>query len=152
MMNVYRISKTRWAEDLSGKGARLHGGRWNHVGTPCLYAAESRALAILEYTVNVNADDIPSGLSLITIRIPEKYLTVRKADLPVDWDEVPAPPSTRDFGTNLFSKRSQGIFMLPSVVVPQESILIINPLHEDAMSCKLISVEAFSFDDRIRGK
>lgn len=151
-MLVYRISKKRWAEDLSGKGARLHGGRWNHVGTPCLYAAGSRALAILEYTVNVNPDDIPSGLSLVTIRLPEQVHVVREADLPPDWSAVPAPASTRDFGAILFKKKSSGIFLLPSVVVPPEPIFIINPLHIDAGKCKLISVEDFHFDQRIRAK
>ena len=56
-MIVYRLSRTRWADDLTGEGSRLHGGRWNHPGTPCIYTSESRALAILEYTVNVNVDD-----------------------------------------------------------------------------------------------
>ena len=62
-MKVYRLSKTKFAEDLTGEGARLNGGRWNHILTACLYTAESRALAVLEYTVNVNIDDIPRALA-----------------------------------------------------------------------------------------
>ncbi len=46
-MLVYRVGKTRFAKDLTGEGARLNGGRWNNIGTPCIYTAESRALAIL---------------------------------------------------------------------------------------------------------
>lgn len=74
-MIVYRIGRTKYAEDLTGEGARLNGGRWNHRLTACLYTSESRALAVLEYTVNVNIDDIPRALSISTVEIPEKNIS-----------------------------------------------------------------------------
>ena len=70
-MIVYRIGSTKYANDLTGEGARLNGGRWNHKLTPCVYTSESRSLAILEYTVNVNVYDIPRALSMASIEIPE---------------------------------------------------------------------------------
>ena len=63
-MVVYRLGGTKYATDLTGEGARLFGGRWNNEGTPCIYTSQSRALAILEYTVNINIDDIPRALSI----------------------------------------------------------------------------------------
>ena len=62
-MLVYRIGRTKRAGDLTGEGSRLNGGRWNHKLTPCIYTSESRALALLEYTVNVNIDEIPRALT-----------------------------------------------------------------------------------------
>src|SRR4051812_17147456 len=98
-MLVYRLSRSKWADDLSGEGARLHGGRWNHIGLPCIYASESRALAVLEYTVNVGLEDIPRALSIITIDLPDKKIfTPPPAQLPGNWRESPAPASTKDFG------------------------------------------------------
>jgi len=71
-MIVYRVGRTKFSRDLLGEGARLHGGRWNHILTPCIYTSESRALALLEYTVNVNIVDIPRSLSITSFEIPEK--------------------------------------------------------------------------------
>src|SRR6516164_9317441 len=101
-MIVYRIGRTRYANDLTGEGARLNGGRWNHKLTPCVYTSESRALALLEYTVNVNIDDIPRALSFTVIEIPgDSILQLPIADLPGNWAAAPSPASAKDFGTAL---------------------------------------------------
>jgi len=52
-MTVYRIAKTKHIRNLSGTGARMHGGRWNRKGIGILYTSESRALATVEYLVHV---------------------------------------------------------------------------------------------------
>ena len=44
---VYRIgvdAPAYEADDLSGKGAEITGGRWNEKGTAVVYAAENRSL------------------------------------------------------------------------------------------------------------
>jgi RES domain-containing protein len=63
-MIVYRIGKNKFARDLKGEGAKTERGQVNHKLTACVYACRSRALAVLEYTVNVNIDDIPRALSI----------------------------------------------------------------------------------------
>src|SRR5665647_899224 len=106
-MKVYRIGRTRYADDIKGEGARLFGGRWNHKSIPCMYTSESRALALLEYTVNVNIEEIPRGLSVTTFEIPDKEIKIISVDsLPGDWKESPAPPSSKDFGTRLLASLS----------------------------------------------
>ncbi|WP_225010917.1 RES family NAD+ phosphorylase [Novosphingobium percolationis] len=46
---VYRAHHPAWAFDPeSGEGARIHGGRFNRVGTACFYAALSLETAWLE--------------------------------------------------------------------------------------------------------
>ena len=77
-MIVYRLGKTQYCNDLIGVGAKLFGARWNISGTACLYTAESRALALLEYTVNVNIADIPKALSFTVIEIPDGNVTDTK--------------------------------------------------------------------------
>src|SRR5690349_20046012 len=114
-MIVYRIGSSKYADDLTGEGARLHGGRWNHKLPPCLYTAATRALAVLEYSVNVNIDDIPRALSIASIEIPDSsILMLEQAQLPSDWQQAPAPSSTKDFGTVLLKQNQYLIIRIPS--------------------------------------
>ena len=150
-MIVYRISKTRFSCDLSGEGARLFGGRWNNVLTPCVYTSESRALALLEFTVNVNIEDIPGGLSITLVEIPDDGIhEARLKDLPGDWMKVPAPSSTKEFGTRLLKSQIKPVLKIPSAIILNEFNYILNPLHPDSKSFKIVSVEDFVYDVRIK--
>lgn len=149
-MVVYRLARTKYAKDLSGEGARLFGGRWNHPLTPCLYTSASRALAVLEYTVNVNIDDIPRALSLVTIEIPETFLELAVTDLPGNWREAPAPAATKDFGTALLKENAFPVLKVPSTIIPEEYNYLINPLHAQGASCEILDVRDFIFDIRIK--
>ena len=42
-MKVFRLSKKKYAEELSGKGASKSGNRLNSKGTEIIYTAESRS-------------------------------------------------------------------------------------------------------------
>jgi len=151
-MIVYRIAKTRYSRDLTGEGARLHGGRWNHILTPCIYTSESRALALLEFTVNINIDAMPGGLSITSIEIPDDSWTEpKRAMLPADWMHVPSPSSTKDFGTKLLKMAEAPVLRLPSAVIPLEYNFILNPLHPESRNFKIVAVEEFVYDVRIKG-
>lgn len=150
-MIVYRLGKTRHANDLTGEGARLHGGRWNHKLTPCLYTAETRALALLEYSVNVNVDDIPRALSMTAIEVPDSSIDAfTEAQLPGDWKNAPAPASTRDFGTNWLRAASGLVMKIPSTVIPEEWNYLINPLHPGSKDCRIVEIKDFIYDVRIK--
>ena len=150
-MITYRLGRTRYANDLSGEGARLNGGRWNHKLTPCIYSSESRALAALEYTVNVNINLVPRSLSVTVFEIPDaSILEIPEASLPGNWKEAPAPSSTKEFGTSLLSTARSLILKIPSTVIPEEFNYIINPLHPDIGLVKIISVKDFVYDARIK--
>ena len=60
MMIVFRLSKEQFAQDLSGKGAELVGGRWNSRGNAMLYTSQSIALCVTEIAVHV-----PLGILLL---------------------------------------------------------------------------------------
>ena len=150
-MHVYRIGRTKYARDLSGEGARLYGGRWNHKLTPCIYTSESRALAILEYTVNVNVEDIPRRLSLSTFELPDKSIhQLATSILPGDWMNSPPPGSAKDFGTAFLQKKSHLVIKVPSVVLPAEYNFLINPMHKHIGKVILVSVDDFVYDIRIK--
>lgn len=150
-MYVYRISLTRYAKDLGGEGARLNGGRWNHIGIPCLYTAESRALAALEYAANVSLDDMPRALSIATIEIPDNsWIEKSIPQLPGDWADPSTPVSTRDFGSSLLRGAKHLVVKLPSAVIHQEFNYIINPLHPAISDVRIIAIADFAFDVRVK--
>lgn len=150
-MLVYRIGWTKYANDLTGEGARLNGGRWNHRLTPCVYTSESRSLAVLEYTVNVNIDDIPRALSMTTLEIADKnILNLTVADLPGDWRTSPAPASTKDFGTELLKKAEYPIIKFPSSIIADEFNYLLNPMHRESIKFSIRDVSDFIYDVRIK--
>lgn len=150
-MIVYRICKTQYADDLKGTGSKLFGGRWNHIDSSCIYTAESRALSILEYAVNVNIDFIPRALSLCTFEIDRGQIhTVKEEELPGNWRDTPAPKSTKDFGTELLHL-NHPIIRIPSIIIPQEFNYILNPQVSNP-AFKLVEIKDFVFDLRIKTK
>ena len=150
-MIVYRIGRTKHANDLTGEGARLYGARWNHVGTPCVYTSENRALALLEYTVNIGIDDIPRALSIMTISIPDHQIhTIPVPELPGNWKTVPPPPETKDFGTALLKSAVHPILKMPSSVITEEFNFLLNPLHPDSSQFEILLVQDFIYDVRIK--
>lgn len=148
-MKVYRLTKTQYADDLSGLGAKLFGGRWNHIDTACIYTAESRALAILEYTVNINIEFIPKDLSICEFEIDESKISkFRNDELPSNWKEIPASYSTKNFGTKLLQNGTY-LFQIPSVVVPEEFNYVLSP-DTNHKHLKLVDIQPFSFDLRMQ--
>jgi RES domain-containing protein len=152
-MIVYRIGRTKYASDLTGEGARLNGGRWNHKLTPCLYTSASRSLAVLEYTVNVNIEDIPRALSMTTLHIPEdNILKLSLTELPGDWRASPAPASTKDFGTELLKKGEYAIIQIPSAIIPDEFNYLLNPIHKAGVNFSIEDISDFIYDVRIKNR
>jgi RES domain-containing protein len=152
-MLVYRISKTKYAADLSGEGAKLYGGRWNNKLTPCIYTSESRALALLEYTVNINIDDIPRALSIITLDIPDEDIyELKQSRLPGDWRDVPTPSSTKDLGSNLLNEAKNAVIKIPSAIIANEFNYILNPKHPNSKNFKITDIKDFVYDIRIKLK
>lgn len=150
-MDVYRITRSKYAKDLSGEGARLHGGRWNHPLTSCLYTSESRALAILEFAVNIDLDAIPRALCLVCYSFDINAMHVVDAvSLPGNWREFPAPISTRSFGTRLLDTLQKPIIKIPSCIIPEEFNYLIHPAYIQQINLSFKSISDFAFDTRIK--
>jgi RES domain-containing protein len=150
-MVAYRIAQKRFITDLSGLGAKLYGGRWNPKGVSLVYASESRALAIIEYYVHANPAFLPTNVAIASIHIPDdasgKEILVE--DLPPDWREYPAPVQLAGTGEE-WSKTSERLLLfVPSVVVPKERNVLINPGHSLIKEVVIIDVEDYSFDERL---
>jgi len=149
-MILFRIGKTKYAKDLSGDGAKLYGGRWNHEGIPCIYTAATRSLSLLEYTVHVSLDTAPPDLSFSSFEVPSDSIKKIKIDeMPANWKEWPHPKQTRDFGTSLLVGKKYLILKIPSAIIPDEFNYIINTTHARMNEVKIIEVRPFIFDTRL---
>jgi RES domain-containing protein len=150
-MQVYRLSDRQYAADLIGKGARLFGGRWNHIGTSCIYTSASRALSVLEFAANVELEFFPSNLSITIYEVPDKEITILSDDdLPHNWNDLSTPKSTKDFGTNLLMNSKTLCIQVPSVVVSQEFNYLINPACEKIKLITVVDINMFEFDTRVK--
>lgn len=150
-MLVYRIAKTDYVRDLTGIGAKLYGGRWNHRGTAIIYTSETRALATIEYLVHVSMANVPKGLSMSVLEVPDDPAaeTISAESLPKNWRDFPAPPDLADLGTQWAQSRRSLLLAVPSAVVTQEHNILINPLHPEMARVVLRNVENYEMDQRL---
>jgi RES domain-containing protein len=144
-MLVYRICKTRYAQDLSGTGARLAGGRWNRKGLAVLYTSQSRALAALEFLVHLEFMTVPGQYSMLTIALPDHLESTKYTvtDLPSDWRANPAPETTIHIGSHWLTEGRTPLLVVPSTLISQEYNYLFNPLHEHFREIRLLDVTAF---------
>ncbi len=150
-MKVYRIAKTHYVEDLSGNGARIYGGRWNHKGTRMIYTSENRALTTVEYLVHVPLSIVPTDLSLATVQIPDGITSkeIKISDLPNNWREYPPPSRLAEMGTNWAKKNESLLLRVPSAVVGREFNILLNPLHPDMKHVSIFQIESYTVDERL---
>ena len=150
-MQVYRIAQKIFINDLSGEGARIFGGRWNHRGTPLLYTAESRSLATLELLVHAQKLSALSNLSILTLEIPDKTKIddiQHLSKLPQNWQKYTSHPELQDSVAKWIA--SDGfILKVPSAIIKEESNFLINPRHKNMQLLKVIQTEDFLLDERL---
>ena len=153
MKSTWRIAtegKTYSATDLSGEGASRTGGRWNSMGLRMVYSAGSASLACLETLVHIQ-NDLPLNRYLIRIDIPDSIWNKRKKlnGLP-GWDAEPAGLASINFGDIWLTECESALLEVPSVIVPEESNFLINPLHKDAKKIKAINVRKWIYSKRLK--
>lgn len=148
----YRIARARYIGDLSGEGARLHGGRWNAPGVPMLYLAESRALAALEELTYVQVKTLSLDMQLATISFPDDAVADVAAPLPDDWASIPHGPATPRIGS-AWALGGRGLVLrAPSAHMPEEHNYLINPRHPRSAELRVVTVRPFAFDVRLLAK
>jgi RES domain-containing protein len=143
-MLLYRIGKTKYAHDLTGMGAKLNGGRWNHEGIPCIYLAESRSQSLLEFTAHVDIDLIPPALSFTTLALPDHSIRQLTAnELPANWWLRPHCGESREIGSSLLATKEWLLLKVPSDIIDQEFNFVLNPLHPLMGTVKIMDVHVF---------
>jgi RES domain-containing protein len=157
-MIVHRIAATTpgyRADDLSGKGAAITGGRWNRPGMPMLYCASHLSLAILESLVHLGTGrPPPRNRYRIEVDIPDALWTARRIartdpTFPADWDVHPARAGSMDYGSHWLAAKSELVLVVPSVAVPSEDNVLLNPAHSDFPAVRCRNIGRLDFDRRL---
>ena len=150
-MIVFRLAKSKYSRDLSGKGAEKTGGRWNSKGVTMVYTSESRALCTAEIAVHIPLGIMPKDFELISVEIPDsiKIFELSVNDLPKDWNSIPHSGKTQKLGDKFIRENKHAVMKVPSAVVQGDFNYLINSDHEDAKNVKIIKLESFVFDQRL---
>ena len=152
-MIVYRLSKEKYKDDLSGIGAEKFGGRWNNKGTRMVYTSDSRALSNLEVAVHVALKSMPRNYFLTAVELPDKLIVAydQKRLKDKDWKSNPPIDFTQSEGDAFITADKILVLKVPSAIVQGDFNYLINPLHEQFGQVKILYSESFSFDERLFG-
>ena len=150
-MEVFRLTKGKYATILSGKGAAFAGARWNSPGVELIYTSANRSLAMAEVAVHLTLATLPSDFMMMTIHIPDslKLKKTTKAELPPKWSSFPPPASNKAIGDKFVADNKYCVLQIPSAVTQGDFNFLINPNHPEFMKIKIVGVEKFPFDNRI---
>lgn len=155
-MIVWRIATeapTYRATDLTGTGAKITGGRWNSIGVPMLYSSTSIALAAIETIVHLSQGGLPFNRYLVQIDIPNSVWTARQITssilAPAGWDAVPSGMASIQYGDQWLANNASAILEVPSIIVPEEQNVLINPAHKDTSSITAKIVRKWIYDPRL---
>jgi RES domain-containing protein len=162
-ISVWRIASqglTWKANDLSGNGAALNPGRWNSLDRPIVYSSSSIALACLETVVHLAGDDpLPFPRQLVRITIPSNHWRQRKRFAKQEhsgWDSAPTPEhvenlfaATQAWGDAWLLGLESLLVEVPSVIVPEETNLLLNHRHPAHAELVAEIVRPWFYDARL---
>ena len=156
-MRLWRIAaETRKysADDLSGAGAANSPGRWNDNKEPVIYSAPTIAMAVLETAAHVDDAGLPLNRYLIEINVPDDVWAQREeigpAKLPPAWAAIPAGRASVKVGSEWLSSLRTPILLVPSVIVPEEWVSLINPKHPAAAKITSMVVRLYDYTQLFR--
>lgn len=152
-MRLARIGSTgpSWApDDLTGSGAAYSPGRWNKTGELIVYAAPTLAMAVLETAAHVDDSGLPLNKYVVDIEVPDDVWAARRVvasdALPVGWDAIPHGLPSIQAGSAWYVAANEAIVELPSVIAPEESIVLINAQHADCRRIKAKATRRFQYN------
>ena len=135
-MRLWRLTRIEHVA-LDGAGAALHGGRYSPDGAPVVSLASEAGLAVL---------------------IALRYLPEDRAAWPKDhvlgWTDVSAIPErapegdeaqVRHFVADWLAARRSLLAAIPSRVLPEADVVLLNPLHPAAAGVQPLTTRPFDF-------
>lgn len=145
-MELFRITKAEYQNDLTGIGAYKYGGRWNSPQNSVLYTSSRRSLAMLEIMVHWQQPSPPKDFVVVVLFVPDKASATNIYPI-IDWHQDLV--WSREAGDSWLQRNDTLLMGVPSAVVPVEKNYLINPGHPEFEGVKVIDIEPFQFDKRL---
>ncbi len=149
-MQIWRLCGSKYSSAaFSGLGGMYAARRWNQKGNLIIYTATSRALAAIEYFVNLEPNQAPDDLIMLEALLPDDQVEhLDLATLPRNWYQIDNP-GCQAIGTEwLKSKRSLAL-KVPSVPVRGDWNVLLNPSHPNFSDVSVTSRIPFYYDERM---
>ncbi len=145
-----RAPHTARSAAFSGEGARLFGGRWNSPGVAAVYTSATLSLAALETLVHADRRRFDRDYVAFEFEVDEEdILAVAEEELPVTWRARPLSLEARALGNTWLQSMASAALSVPSVVVPLERNVLLNPAHPRFTAVRVSEPIPFRFDDRL---
>lgn len=120
-----------------------------------LYTSPSIALACLESVVHLEGGSpLPLNRYLVRLSVSSTAWRKRMVFEPaehVGWDAEPPGLVSMDWGTHWVASGATMLAEVPSVIVPEESNILINPNYPGATELEVSKLRRWSYDRRLSG-
>lgn len=107
--------------------------------------ADSVALAVLENLVHMRRDDFPVGYVVIGAVIPNGVRVLAPEEFGAGKQNVPS----QRVGDRWIDSGRSAVLRVPSAVIPNEFIYLLNPRHSDFSLIVTEIAVPFTFDERL---
>jgi len=114
-----------------------------------VYTSTSRALAALEFFVNLEPGEAPADLLMAEAALPDDSVETLDAGLlPAGWRELNSL-FCRDLGSAWAVSCRSLALQVPSAVVDGDWNLLLNPRHADFSKVRIAAPKPFRYDERM---
>ena len=112
-------------------------------------------MAVLETAAHVDDKGLPLNKYVIEIEVPDEVWqarVVKAADeISGGWDAIPYGLVSIEVGSAWYTEAGTALIELPSVIVPEESIVLINAQHADTARITATVIRRFQYNTLFRG-
>ena len=115
------------------------------------------ALSCLEKLAHSSGTSLYAGdFSVTVFEVPDRLkiteITIAQlSEKSPAWQKVINYPITQNMGSKWLQSHDSAVLKVPSAIIELEYNYLFNPAHADYEKIKIISVNKFSFDTRLKG-
>lgn len=152
---LFRLARMKYAS-LSGQGAALSAGRWNHLGQEAIYTSLDPATTVLERLVHTPKDRIPNDLGLMRIKVSGNWTPTENWLMDVKTSGRLLAIASLDEAGKAFRVQAASIIApqafaiaIPSVIVPAWNVVLYPQELGFWDHVSLEGIEPFHYDPRL---
>lgn len=116
-----------------------------------MYFSKNLSLSLLEIIVHADFAELSMDYSFVEAEIPDSSVkSIRSVDfIHPKWKTEEGSIQLQTFGSNWLEKMESLAMQVPSVVLPQEENILINPKHKDFKELRIVKIDKLDLDPRL---